>query len=123
MTAPNTAYTVPENPADPEAAALELVVRLPADLSDPRESTADVRAVFQDFAGVLSAAGAFTGMTWRDARHAAVAIVADAIYRDDGPGSLRQRAARVLDGTDNMAWDDPQRMALALTVGAEVLEW
>jgi hypothetical protein len=27
-----TIYTVPDSPADPEAAALELIVRLPADL-------------------------------------------------------------------------------------------
>jgi hypothetical protein len=27
-----TAYTVPDNPTDPEAAALELIVRLPADI-------------------------------------------------------------------------------------------
>lgn len=122
MTAPNTAYTVPEDPADPEAAALELVVRMPADLSGARVDGA-ARAVFQDFAGILSAFGAFTGMTWHDAKHAAVVIVADGIYRDDGPGFLRQRAARVLDGTDNMVWDDPQRMAAALTIGAQVLEW
>ena len=30
-----TIYTVPDNPADPEAAALELIVRLPGQIMHP----------------------------------------------------------------------------------------
>ncbi len=32
-----------------------------------------------------------------------------------------RRAERVLDGTDNMTWDDRDAMARALRIGAEVL--
>lgn len=31
----STDYTVPDDPADPEAAALELIVRLPQDIESP----------------------------------------------------------------------------------------
>ena len=45
-------YTVPDHPADPEAAALELIVQIPADVlghnSPPRDA-------LQDFASLLHA--------------------------------------------------------------------
>lgn len=63
-----------------ETVALELIVRLPPDVltgdSPPRDA-------LQDFASLLSAEGAFAGMSWHDAKHAATAIVFDAINRDD----------------------------------------
>jgi hypothetical protein len=111
-------YTVPDNPADPEAAALDLIVRIPADVlghDSPR------REVLQEFAALLSAEGVFTGMSWHDARHAATAIVFDATSRGDGAAFLRQRADRVRVGTDGVTWDDPAKMARALTTAATVL--
>jgi hypothetical protein len=53
-----TTYTVPINPADPEAAALDLIVALPATLLD----TSAFTPVLQDFCGLLHAEGAFTGL-------------------------------------------------------------
>ncbi len=50
-------YTVPEHPDNPEAAALELIVRLPADILDSAAFT----AVLQEYAGVLHAENCFTG--------------------------------------------------------------
>ena len=44
-----TTYTVPENPADPEAAALELIVRCPPSSAAP----AEMREMLQDFAAML----------------------------------------------------------------------
>ncbi len=79
-------------------------------------------AVLQELAALLDAEGTFAGMSWHDAKHAAISIVADALDRDDPPGFLRARAQRALGGTDNMSWDDPVKMARALSIGAMVLE-
>lgn len=103
----------------PEAAALELIVRLPIDVlghdSPPRDA-------LQDFASLLHAEGCFAGMSWHDAKHAAAAIMFDATNRDDGAAFLRQRADRVRAGTDGITWDDPAKMARALTIGADILD-
>jgi hypothetical protein len=111
-------YTVPDHPADPEAAALELIVRIPIDVLGHDSPS---REALQEFAALLSAEGAFTGMSWHDAKHAATAIIFDATSRDDGAAFLRQRANRVRAGTDGITWDDAARMARALTIGAVVL--
>jgi hypothetical protein len=111
-------YTVPDHPADPEAAALELIVRIPIDVLG-RDCPS--REVLQEFTALLSAEGAFTGMSWHDAKHAATAIIFDATSRDDGAAFLRQRANRVRAGTDGITWDDPAKMARALTTAATVL--
>ena len=109
--------TVPDNPADPEAAALELIVRVPTDVlghdSPPRD-------VLQDFASLLHVEGCFAGLSWHDARHAATAIVVE--KRDDAAEFLRGRAARACDGSDNMEWDDREAMARALTIAADILD-
>jgi hypothetical protein len=47
--------------------------------------------------------------------------VDDATSRDDGAGFLRQRANRVRAGTDGITWDDPAKMARALSTAAIVL--
>jgi hypothetical protein len=111
-------YTTPDHPADPEAAALELIVRLPIDVLGHDSPS---REALQEFTALLSAEGAFAGMSWHDAKHAAAAIVFDATSRDDGAAFLRQRASRVRAGTDGMTWDDPALMARALTTAATVL--
>ena len=91
------AYTVPDNPRDPEGAALELIVRLPIDLLGHDSPT---REALQEFTALLSAESVFAGMSWHDAKHAAAAIIVDATNRDDAAGFLRQRAERVRAGTD-----------------------
>ncbi|BBX00903.1 hypothetical protein BST36_27750 [Mycolicibacterium moriokaense] len=111
-------FEVPENPSDPEAAALELIVRLPQDLLGKTWPPLDV---LQELTAALEIAGAFTGMSWHDAKHAAVAIIVDAVNSDDAVPSLCQRAERAVTGTDGMTWDDPAAMARALTTGAKVL--
>jgi hypothetical protein len=113
----NAAYVVPDDPANPEAAALELIVRLPETVLQDTGA----REALQELTGMLDAEAAFAGMTWRDARHAAAAIMVDALERDDAPERLRARAERVLDGTDGMGWNDPAKMARALSIGATVL--
>lgn len=65
-------YFVRDDSADPESAALELIVRVPTDVLGYEWPT---REALQEFAAVLSAESAFTGMSWHDAKHAAVAIV------------------------------------------------
>ena len=117
-TAHEDTYTVPDDPDDPETAALELIVRVPTDVLGhdwpPRDA-------LQDLASLLHAEGALAGLSWHDARHAATAIVVDAITRDDAAEFLRGRADRARDGSDNMEWDDREAMARALTIGAAVL--
>ncbi len=83
MTVPinRSIYTVPDVPPDPEAAALDLIVRLTTDLLGHDWPT---RETLQEFAALLSAEGAFAGMSWHDAKHSAAAIVFDATNRDDG---------------------------------------
>jgi len=58
---PNAAsYTVPDNPADPEAAALDLIERGPADILH----TGAFTEVLQDYCSVPHAYGAFAGLEW-----------------------------------------------------------
>jgi hypothetical protein len=112
---PTTPYTVPTDPPDPEAAALELIVRVPVDLVGHDSPS---REALQEFAALLSAEGVFAGMSWHDAKHAASVIVFDAINRDDSVGFLRAQADRVRAGTDGITWDDPAAMVRALTAAA-----
>lgn len=116
MSAPT--YAVPENPADPEAAALELIVRMPEVVGVNVPSLA---TLLQEFTMALDVSGAFAGLSWHDAKHAAAAMTADLIERDDPAAFLRYRATLAATGEDNMAWDDRDAMVRALTVGAEVL--
>ncbi|MBV8786441.1 MAG: hypothetical protein JOZ00_07105 [Mycobacterium sp.] len=112
-------YEVPDNPADPEAAALELIVRVPTDVLG-HESPG--RETLQEFAGLLSAEGVFAGMSWHDAKHAAMAIMFDAINRDDAAEFLRWRADRVRVDADGKAWDDSGAMIRAFTAAAATLD-
>lgn len=70
---------------------------------------------------LLSAEDTFAGMSWHDAKHAATAIICDAISREDAASFLLRRADRALNGADNMKWYDPAAMARAMTIGAKVL--
>ena len=83
-------YADPDDPADPHAAALELIVRLPEVVM----GDSGARTVLQELAAMLDAEAAFAGMSWHDARHAATAIVVDALGRDDAPEFLRARPPR-----------------------------
>jgi hypothetical protein len=114
-----TTYTIPDNPSDPEAAALDLIVRAPIDLIGHHWPT---REALQQFTTLLSAEGTFSGMSWHDAKHAATAIAYDAINRDDAPQFLHQRADRVRAGTDGITWDCPDAMIQAFNTAAAVLD-
>ncbi|WP_179476325.1 amino acid aminotransferase [Mycolicibacterium vinylchloridicum] len=107
-------------PADPAAAALELIVQVPCMLTAP-DDVSRVRKAWQDFAGVLDLEGAFSGMTWHDAKHAATAVAFVGANYDEPDVELRRRAALVRDGRDGMAWDDPVAMSQALAIVAKVL--
>jgi hypothetical protein len=112
-----TTYTVPDNPADPEAAALELIVRLPAEIMHIEGYT----PILQDYCSVLDAEGCFAGLSWSDAKALATAICFDACNRDDAEAFIRNRARNVLAGTDNMPWQNPAGAARALNIAAAVL--
>jgi len=61
-----TTYDIPDNPADPEAAALELIVRMPTSISDRLTEAAEVSGlteILQDYCSVLDAEGAFAGLS------------------------------------------------------------
>jgi hypothetical protein len=111
-------YIVPDNPADPEAAALELIVRLPGDIFHTDAFT----TVLQDYCGALDVEGAFAGLSWADAKQVAAAVSFDVVSRaNDAAPFLRNRARNVLAGTDNMPWENRQRAARALNIAAAVL--
>jgi hypothetical protein len=111
-------YTVPTNPADVEAAALELIVRMPGDIL---HAPAEITEVLQEFCGVLQLEGCFAGLSWIDAKAIAAAVSFDAVTRDDAADFIRNRARNVLAGTDNMPWENPEAAARALNIAATVL--
>jgi hypothetical protein len=111
-----SAYTVPDSPADPAAAALELIVRFPETILH----TDAFRPVLQDYAGALDAEGAFTGLSWSDAKNIAAAVAFDLTQRDDAQEFIAKRARNVLGG-DGMMWDDQWGAARALNIAATVL--
>jgi len=112
-----TTYTVPNSPADPEAAALELIVRVPAEVLHTDAFT----PVLQDYCGVLHAEGAFAGLAWDDARRVAAAVSFDACTRDDAAAFERNRARNVLAGVDGSPWRNREGAARALNIAATVL--
>lgn len=89
-----TTYTPPIHPADPEAAALDLIV----EAAEAATGSTAFRAVLQDVAGLLQVEGALTGLTWPDARLVAAAIAFDVVMSPSPARSLRTRANRILDG-------------------------
>jgi hypothetical protein len=118
------AYTVPDDPPDPESAALELIVRLPADIL----RTAAFTTVLQDYCSVLHAEGAFAGLSWADAKQVAAAVSFDVTHRYDirkqtegAADFIAARARRVLAATDGTMWDDRDGAARALNIAARVL--
>jgi hypothetical protein len=114
-------YTLPDNPADPEAAACELIVRVPQAIAGGR-LPADIVAVLHDLAELLHAEGCFAGLSWHDARHVAAAVAFDTCWHDDAAARhLRGRADRIADGADTMFFDDREGVARALTTAADLI--
>jgi hypothetical protein len=118
-------YTVPDNPADPEAAALELIVCMPTSaptrLTEAAEA-AGLAEVLQDYTGMLHAEGAFAGLSWADAKPVAAAICFDICLRENAVDFMRWRAGKILGGgTDNMPWCSREGAARALNIAATVL--
>ena len=120
-------YTVPDQPADPETAAYELIVRVPCDLLGG--GAPELRETLQLLASALHAESAFSGMTWNDAKAVAVAVAFDALHADDIAQNLRARAHAVAttvpdeNGTRcGVGWNEPARAVHALEVAARVVE-
>jgi hypothetical protein len=119
-----TPYTVPDNPTDPEAAALELIVRLPASISDRLAAQARwlaSRRSCRTTAAPRTSRARFSGLSWADAKPVAVAVCFDVMNRDHAADYIRNRARNVLAGTDNMVWENRERAARALNIAATVL--
>lgn len=104
-------------PADPESAALDLIVRAAEAATDSRA----FRAVLQDLAGVLHAEGALSGLAWVDARLVAAAVSFDVCTAEDPVGSLRRRAAAVRAGRGPRC-ADRAGVVQALDVAATVFD-
>jgi hypothetical protein len=104
-------------PADPQSAALDLIVRIAEAL--PGGAPA-LRAALQHLAGVLQLECALADLAWDDVRLAAATIVDAACTADDPVGALRIRAAAMRAG----CWDcaNPQGLAQALDRAATVLD-
>lgn len=116
----STSYAVPDDPTDPEAAALELIVRLPGQVIEGGASPM-LTEVLQHYSSLLHAEGAFAGLSWSDAKAIASAAAFDAVTRGDAADFLRDRARRILDGTDNMPWHNREGSARALNIAAHVI--
>jgi hypothetical protein len=82
-------YEVPDSPADPEAAALELIVRMPGEVL---HTPAHMRDVLQEFCGMLQLEGCFAGAKFENGK-----LVEAPRRRNDREGSrlttMRQRTA------------------------------
>jgi hypothetical protein len=110
-----TSFETP--PADPESAALELLVRS----AETATGSTAFRAVLQDVAGALHAEGALVGLAWSDARLVAAAVSFDACTAADPVASLRRRAAALRTGRGPRCVN-PAGIAQALDVAATVLD-
>lgn len=111
------ATTISTPPADPESAALTLIV----EAAEAATGSTAFRAVLQDLAGALHAEGALAGLSWVDARLVAAAVSFDACTAADPVGSLRRRAAALRAGRGPRCID-PAGIAQALDVAATVLD-
>jgi hypothetical protein len=109
--------TIDTPPADPESAALDLLVRA----AETATGSTAFRAVLQDLAGALQAEGALSGLAWSDARLVAAAVSFETCTAADPVESLRRRAAAVRSGRGPRCVD-PVGIAQALDVAATVLE-
>lgn len=108
--------TVDTLPADPEGAALALLVQA----AEAATGSAAFRGVLQDLAGLLQIDGALAGLAWVDARLVAGSVSFDVCTAADPVGSLRRRAAAVRAGRGPRCVD-PAGVAQALDVAATLL--
>lgn len=116
----NNSREVPDSPA--EAAALDMIVRVPMDTLDIADKDLLLPAL-QELTTLLHAEGAFAGLSWHDAERAASAIALDFCLRRMGAAeSLRDRAAAMIGAPAGEAWDSPEGAARALTTAANVLD-
>lgn len=105
-------------PLDPEAAALDLLVRA----AETATGSTAFREPMQDLAGALHAEGALAGLVWGDARLVAASIGHDACTLGDPVRALRNRAATVRAGTWGAWCADPEGVAQALGTAATILD-
>ncbi|BCO57884.1 amino acid aminotransferase [Mycobacterium intracellulare] len=112
-----TTTTIGTPPADPESAALDLLVQA----AEAATGSIAFRAVLQDLAGALHVEGALVGLAWVDARLVAAAVSFDVCTAADPVGSLRRRAAAVRAGRGPRCVN-PAGTAQALDVAATVLD-
>lgn len=110
--------TINTPPADPEVAALDLIVQA----AEAATGSTAFRAVLQDLAGALHAEGALAGLAWGDARLVAAAISYDACMVDDPARSLRSRAVSMRAGRPRVRCANRAGVARALDVAATVLD-
>ncbi|GAB7069776.1 hypothetical protein JCM12141A_40650 [Mycolicibacterium hodleri] len=106
-------------PADPEAAALTMIVTS----AEEATGSSAFRSILQDFAGLLHADGTLAGLSWPDAQRVAAAISFDLVTFDDGAGALERRAAIVAAGRDGMSWADRAAAARAVTAASVLAAW
>jgi hypothetical protein len=106
-------YAIPDPDADPENAALQLIIRLPAKILHT-----DRRAlVWHAYAAVLAEEHAFQGLGWPDAKLCA-SMIAAAITRPGAGDVLCNHARDALAGTDGIAWRNRERVARAFVIAA-----
>ncbi len=82
-------YEVPDNPADVEAAALDLLAHMPGEVFNAPDA---MTAVLQEFCGMLQLEGRFAGLTWDDAKNVAAAACT-AAGPSSSKGTHRRRRA------------------------------
>lgn len=108
---------IPDSAA--EAAALDLIVRVPMETLDVADKDLLLLAL-QELTALLHAESVFTGLSAHDAERAASAVAFDFCLRKMGAAeALRARAAAALEGQQ---WESPEDAARALTATANLLD-
>lgn len=70
-----------EQPADPAAAALDLLTQMPVIAGAVAGS--EMVACFQDIAGSMQLEGILDGLDWHDAQHTVAALGQDLMFEDE----------------------------------------
>jgi hypothetical protein len=108
-------YNIPDNdPSDVEAAALEVIVELPAAALHSDAFALVLRA----YAALLREDGAFVGLAWSDARQIAVSIARVLVDSEDAAAALLNHARDVNAAASTPQWRDRHVAARAFAVAA-----
>jgi hypothetical protein len=110
-------YNIPTNdPVDVEAAALEVIVDLPAAILG-----SDFTLLLHSFAALLRENGAFKGLCLSDARQVAVSVCRALVDDDDAAATLLNPARDIHAAASAPQWRNRDKVSRAFTIAAAAL--